>query len=248
MKLLLTSAGIANDSIRAALVELLGKPIDQCKAVCIPTAIYALPDGVGDAWLTLRALDLGWAEYGALELTALPTLPEDCWLPALEAVDCVIVGGGNGGYLNHWMHASGLGARLPALLRDKLYLGVSAGSVVATHSFQADPVALAERGIYRDADYEEDAPPGAGSDWTLGLVPFVIRPHLNADYFPTATIERFARSAAALDVPLYAIDDATAIAVDNGDVRVVSEGEWKLFDAPHAASTRWRKGSKPVGL
>ncbi len=127
------------------------------------------------------------------------------------------------------MQASGLAAKLPTLLQDTVYVGVSAGSVVATHSFQADPVALAERGVYRDADFEEDAPLGGGSDKTLGLLDFVIRPHLNADYFPTATLELFARSAAALDVPLYAFDDQTALAVVDGDVRVISEGEWKLF-------------------
>ncbi|HEY8597737.1 MAG TPA: Type 1 glutamine amidotransferase-like domain-containing protein [Thermomicrobiales bacterium] len=231
MKFLLTSVGIANASIHQALIELFGKPIEQCNALCIPTAIYALPSGTGDSWLTLRELaGLGWREFGVLELTALPSVPEECWLPALEAADCLIVGGGNGGYLNFWMQESGLAAKLPALLRDKVYLGVSAGSVVVTHSFQADPVALAERGVYRDADFEEDAPLGAGSDKTLGLVDFVIRPHLNADYFPTATLERFARSAAALDVPLYAFDDQTALAVVDGDVRVISEGEWKLFD------------------
>ncbi len=211
-------------------MDLLGKPIAECKAVCIPTAIYALPSGVADAWLMLRELDLGWQEYGVIELTALPSIPEDCWLPAVEAADCVIVGGGNSGYLCHWMEQSGLGARLPALLRDKVYVGVSAGSMVVTHSYQMDPVALAERGIYRDADYEEDAPPNAGSAKTLGLVPFVIRPHLNADYFPTATLERFARSAAALDVPLYAFDDQTALKVVDGKVEVISEGAWKLFD------------------
>ena len=237
MKFLLTSAGISNDSIRAALVGLLGKPIDQCRAVCIPTAIYALPSGVGDSWLTLRTLDLGWAEYGALELTALPTIPEDCWLPALEAADCLLVGGGNTGYLSHWLQQSGLGARLPALLRDTVYVGVSAGSMVATHSLQIDRDHLARAGIYRDADFAEDAPRGAGSDRALGFLPFVIRPHLNADYYPSATLARFSQSAAALDVPLYAIDDETAIAVDNGAVRVVSEGEWRLFDGGREAAS-----------
>jgi dipeptidase E len=230
VKLLLTTDGISNASIRAALVELLGRPIDQCKAVCIPTAISAQPGGGGNAWLTLRELDLGWAEYGALELTALPTLPEECWLPALQAADCLLVGGGNTGYLSHWMWASGLGTRLPALLQDTVYVGVSAGSMVATHSLQIDRHYLARTGIYRDVDFAEDAPLGAGSDRALGFVPFVIRPHLGADYYPTATLARFARSADGLDVPLYAIDDETAIAVDDGAVRVVSEGEWNRFD------------------
>ena len=239
MKLLLTSAGISNERIRAALVELLGKPIAECSAVCIPTAIYALPSGVGDAWQTLRQLDLGWREYGALELTALPTLPEDCWLPALEAADCLLVGGGNNGYLSHWLQASGLAARLPGLLRDKVYVGVSAGSMVVTHSLQIDRDYLARTDIYRDADFEEDAPLGAGSDRALGLVPFVIRPHLGAEYFPTATAERFARSAAALDVPLYAIDDQSALKVIDGEVKVVSEGEWRVFgeDRPQITSS-----------
>lgn len=236
MKFLLTSAGISNDSIRAALVDLLGKPIEACKAVCIPTAIYALPSGVGDGWLTLHLLNLGWEEYGLLELTALPTIPEECWLPALEAADCLLVGGGNNGYLAHWLHQSGLAARLPALLRDTVYVGVSAGSMVATHSLQADQEYLARTGVYRDADFEEDAPLGAGSDRALGLLPFVIRPHLGADYFPTATAERFARSAAALDVPLYAIDDQTALKVVDGEVEVVSEGEWRLFPAGKAGA------------
>ena len=40
MKLLLTSVGITNGSIRAALVDLLGKPFAETKALCVPTAIY----------------------------------------------------------------------------------------------------------------------------------------------------------------------------------------------------------------
>jgi hypothetical protein len=50
MKLLLTSAGIKNKSIRDALVDLLGKPIAESNALCIPTAIYAFPGGAGFAW------------------------------------------------------------------------------------------------------------------------------------------------------------------------------------------------------
>lgn len=231
MKLLLTSAGITNQSIRQALVDLLGKPIAESSAVCVPTAIYAMPGGSGFAWQELREFgQLGWQALAVLELTALPSLPDEHWLPALEAADAIIVGGGNGGYLCYWMQASGLAARLPALLKDKVYRGVSAGSMLVTHSFQVDPDELKRTGIYKDADYDEAAPPNAGSDQTLGLVDFVIRPHLNADYFPTATLERFAKSAARLDVPLYAIDDQTAIKVVDGEVRVISEGEWKLFD------------------
>ena len=43
MKLLLTSAGIRNPSIEKALVDLLGKPISEASALCIPTAMYGHP-------------------------------------------------------------------------------------------------------------------------------------------------------------------------------------------------------------
>jgi dipeptidase E len=86
MKLLLTSAGIANDSIRDALVDLLGRPVEEATAVLIPTAIYALPDGPADAWEMARYVgDMGWKRLGIIELTALPTVEEDHWLPAVEA-------------------------------------------------------------------------------------------------------------------------------------------------------------------
>lgn len=230
MKLLLTSAGITNTSIHNALVELLGKPIAEANAVCIPTAIYALPSGVGDAWLMLRELDLGWHSYGVLELSAMPSILEEHWLPALEAADVIIVCGGNTGYLSYWLHASGLAARLPILLETRVYVGISAGSAMLTQGVNVDAEVLAQTGVYYDDEYDEAAPLHFGSDKTLQLVNFVIRPHLNAEYFPAITLERMADAAARVDVPLYAFDDQTALKVVDDQVDVISEGEWKLFD------------------
>ncbi len=231
MRLLLTSAGITNDGIREALVELLGKPIARSEAICVPTAIYALPGGIGYAWRTLRELGgMGWQGFGVLELTALPSILEEHWVPAVEAADVIIVGGGNTGYLSYWMQESGLAERLPELLKKKVYVGVSAGSMVVTHSLNVNREELEKTGVYHDDEYDEAAPPNAGSDKTLKLVDFVVRPHLNADYFPDATLELMERAAARVDVPLYAIDDQTAIKVVGGEVEVVSEGEWKLFN------------------
>ena len=50
MKLLLTSAGIKNPSIHAALLDLLGKPIAESTALCISTSSYALRRGPSLAW------------------------------------------------------------------------------------------------------------------------------------------------------------------------------------------------------
>jgi hypothetical protein len=42
-RLLLTSAGVRNATIRDALLDLLGRPIEDCTALCIPTAMYGHP-------------------------------------------------------------------------------------------------------------------------------------------------------------------------------------------------------------
>ncbi len=232
MKFLLTSAGLTNTSIRVALEDLLGKPIASSKAVYIPTAMYANPGGSGFVWNELREQgELGWQELGMLELTTLPSLPEHYWLPSLEAADVIWVGGGNTGYLSYWVQASGFAQRVPRLLSKAVYVGVSAGSMMVTHSLHVNLSELKETGMYHDDEYNEAAPPNAGSNKTLGLVDFVIRPHLNlVEYFPNLTLCYLERAASRVDVPMYAIDDQTAIQVVDGKVVVISEGEWKLFE------------------
>ncbi len=232
MKFLLTSAGLTKKSIRLALEDLLGKPIASSKAVYIPTAMYGHPGGSSFVWNGLREQgELGWQELGVLELTTLPSLPEHYWLPPLEAADVIWVSGGNAWYLSYWMQASGFAHRVPRLLSKAVYGGVSAGSMMVTHSLHANLEELKETGRYHDDEYNTDAPPNAGSDKMLGLVDFVIRPHLNlVEYFPNITLAYLERAAARVDRPMYAIDDQTAIRVVDGNVGVISEGEWKLFE------------------
>ena len=231
MKLLLTSNGVTNGSIRTALVELLGKPIAQAEAVCVPTAIYAMPGGGSYAWQGLREVDgLGWRGFGLLELTALPSIEEGHWMPSVEAAEAIVVGGGITPYLSYWMQESGFAERLPGLLEDRVYVGASAGSMVMSPGLNVDREELERTGVYNDDEYDDPAPPGAGSDQGLGLVDFAVRPHLNSGDFPDADLATMAGWAAKLDVSTYAIDDETAIKVVDGEVEVVSEGEWRLFE------------------
>ena len=234
MKLLLTSAGTSNDSIRAALVELLGKPIEEASAVAVPTAMYAYPEGVRWGWESLRHFaDMGWREMGVLELTALPTLEEEHWRSVVEAADAILVGGGNTCYLSYWFQESGLAERLPPLLdRGLVYLGVSAGSMVVTPGLNVDRERLAATGVYYDDEYDEVTIAGAGSDAGLGLVAFGVRPHLGSEDFPMVTEEAMQRAAAKIDYPLYAIDDQTALKVVDDRVQVVSEGKWHRLSPP----------------
>jgi dipeptidase E len=220
MKLLLTSGGVSNTSIHNALVDLLGKPITQSSALCIPTAAYANPmAGPGGAYriITGRAAtplcELGWKSLGVLELTALPSIPEEQWVPLVRQTDALLVGGGDALYLAHWMRESGLADLLPSLT-DAVWVGVSGGSMVMAPNVGEEPI------IWK--------PPGGG-DRALGLVDFSIFPHVDHEALPDNSMANAEEWAAKLPVPGYAIDDQTAIKVTDGTVEVVSEGHWKLF-------------------
>ncbi|WP_305783108.1 Type 1 glutamine amidotransferase-like domain-containing protein [Symbioplanes lichenis] len=218
MKLLLTSGGVTNPSIEAALVRLLGKPIAECHALCVPTAQWGHPmcgpasvQGFVGAGPGFRHFSgLGWASLGVLELTALPTVGADRWVPWVREADVLLADGGDATYLAHWMRESGL-ADLLSTLPDKVWVGVSAGSMVMAP---------------RIGDYFVEWA-GAPDDRTLGVVDFAIFPHLNL--FPTNTPADAARWAADIGGPAYAIDEQTALTVVDGTVEVVSEGEWTKF-------------------
>lgn len=214
MKLLLTSGGIKNNSIRNALVDMLGKPIEQSTALFIPTAAHPL--GPFLVWrATQDFIELDWKEFGVLELTALPSIRQEHWLPKLEAADALLVGGGDPLYLCYWMQQSGLADLLPGL-RETVYVGLSAGSLVMAPNIGEDFVRW-------------KPPTGGDSDRTLGLVDFAMYPHLDHEALPENTMANAVKWAAGLTVPGYAIDDQTALKVIDGAVEVVSEGHWKLF-------------------
>ena len=138
MRFLLTSAGIKNTSIHDALVGLLGKPIAECRALCIPTGGYGSPYGSPEgAWRFISGhsdqpmCELGWKSLGVLELTALPSIDEERWVPWVRETDVLLVNGGDALYLGHWMRQSGLADLLPSL-SETVYVGFSAGSMVLT--------------------------------------------------------------------------------------------------------------------
>jgi len=219
MKLLLTSAGIKNESIRTALLGLLDKPIEESSALAISTASYALPGGAGMAWKFIAGrepetpmCELGWKSLGVLELTALPSLDEELWVPVVRETDVLLVNGGDPLYLRHWMQDSGFAGLLPSL--HNVYVGLSAGSMVMAPNVGEDFVGWR-------------AP--AGGDQGLGLVDFAIFPHLDHPELPENTMADAERWAAGMAVPCYAIDDGTAIRVNDGSVDIISEGNWKLF-------------------
>ena len=220
MKLLLSSAGVKNPSIHAALLDLLGKPIEECDALAIPTATYGHPMGspqgayrfiTGQS--TTPMCELGWKSIGMLELTALPSLDRGRWEPWVRAADVLLVNGGDALYLAHWVRESGLLDLFPTL-EDTVWAGLSAGSMVMTPRIGREFVG------WQPAD---------GGDDALGLVDFSIFPHLEHPELPKNTLDAAERWAAGLGNGAYGIDDDTAITVVDGEVTVVSGGMWTRF-------------------
>lgn len=221
MKLLLTSGGVTNSSIRAALVDLLGKPIEESTALCIPTAQYGHPwvgPGV-KVWEFISGhsenpmVNLGWKSVGVLELTALPSLDEKRWKPVVREADVLLAAGGDALYLCHWMRESGLADILPTLDRQ-VWVGLSAGSMVMTPQIGKEFMGW---------------PPLTGNDSALGVVDFCLCPHLAPDGAPGNSMAAAEKWAAGVSHESCAMDDQTAITVVDGVVSVISEGTWRHF-------------------
>lgn len=228
MKFLLTSSGIANESIQNALVDLLGKPIAESSALFVPTGMYPFPGGGEGAWRAISGsaksplCELGWKSLGLLELTALPSIQRESWVPTLQDTDALLVWGGNVLYLCHWMRQSGLAGLLPTL-QNLTYVGVSAGSIAMT-PYNCD-AEFNRQFVPPDSDMAVEA------ERALGLVDFALTVHLdNPDpIFEDNSLANVERWAAGVPVSTYAIDDQTAIKVSGDTFEVVSDGHWTMF-------------------
>jgi len=222
MKMLLTDAGVTNPSIEAALIELLGKPIEQSVALDVPTAMHPIPNGAFQGRKVVAGLEarspftqLPWKAVGLLELTALPSVGRDRWEPTLRAADALLVEGGDALYLAHWMRESGIAELLPEL-DELVYVGLSAGSMVMTPSIGK-----------AFANWE----PPEGGDETLGFVDFSLCPHVAWNGGEGNSVESAQKWAATIGRRAFATDKDTAIKVVNGIEEVVSEGTWRVYNA-----------------
>jgi dipeptidase E len=246
MKLLLTSSGAKNATIRDALVALLGKPISESSALFVPSGIYPFAGGQYFAAQAIRGENesslcaLGWKSLGMLELTALPHIEKSAWVPAVKEADALIVWGGDPLFLSHWMRETGLTELLRSLQSGPVYVGVSAGSMAATSIFGETYAGYPRTGTplecsdvvfsSADGDFTQSFVTARGA----GFVDFTLIPHLDHPDHVDASLLNAKTWAAKLPVPVYAIDDQTAIKVGDGRIDVISEGRWHVFQASTA--------------
>lgn len=241
MKLLLTSSGCGNPSLRSSLVEMLGQPIEESTALLVPTGAYPFPGG---PFLATRAITgasvsplagLGWKQLGVLEPSVLPSVDREIWEADVRAADAILVWGGNPVFLAYWMRESGLGEVLADL--DSVYVGVSAGSIctatVFAESMPEPPRGAGDVLSIDPISYQMSAGP---AEWVIvsatgmGLTDFAIIPHYENPNHEDAQGTNVEAWAARMSTPVYAIDDQSAVRVVGGSVDVVSEGQWHLFN------------------
>ena len=217
MKLLLTSGGLTNKSIEKALFELVGKKPEDTSLVFIPTASNM---EVGDKdWFINDLINIHKQKFKSVNITDISAVPEDIWRPQLETADILFFEGGNTYHLMRWINKSGLIHILPELLKTKVYVGLSAGSMVTSPDLDV----LLSQVIYGD-DAEEENMDG------LGLTDFYFLPHLNSPFFPVRMEEKIREAAKTLPKKIYALDDQSALKVVDGKVEVISEGKYLEFN------------------
>ncbi|MGB3331068.1 MAG: Type 1 glutamine amidotransferase-like domain-containing protein [Thermomicrobiales bacterium] len=242
MKLLLTSNGITNPSIEGALVDLLGKPIAEAHVLVVATGIYPFPGGPNYAYKMLHGqiggplAALGWASVGVLELSVLPSIGRDVWVPAVQEADALLVWGGDPLFLAYWMRASGLADLLPTVRPEMVYVGVSAGAIAAATVFGetymglpdtiATPLSVKEV-VFTTGD--GDLPLTFATADGVGLVDFAVIPHYTEPDHREASAANAVTWAGLLPGTTYALDDQSAVRVVDGAVDVISEGRWERF-------------------
>ena len=130
MKLLLTSWWIRNKSIEEALFSLSDKKPEEMTLVFIPTASNL---EIGDkSWLINDLIRLKELNFKSIEITDISAVDENIWKPSIEKADILFFEWGNTYHLMEWINKSGLARDLQTMLKDKIYVWVSAWSMVAS--------------------------------------------------------------------------------------------------------------------
>lgn len=214
MKLLLTSEGLTNRTISDSLFKLVGKMPEETSIVYVPTAT----ENIKDKWLNHDLKNIRKLNVKSLEVIDISTSPIDVWIKKFEAADVLFFGGGDTFRLMYWMDKSGLKEIIQSLLKSKVYVGISAGSCVAS-----DSVTNSVQDLF-------DEPYRLKIDDGLNFVNFQIVPHLNSPYFGKIREEHIREEARKMSEPVYAIDDQCAVEVNNDTVSVIGNGKHFEFN------------------
>ena len=218
MKLLLTSSGLSNDSITRSLFELTNKKPEDTTVVFVPTASN-VESGDKD-WLIKDLLNLQKQNFKSIEITDISAVDETIWRPSFERADVLFFEGGNTYHLMRWLNKTGLTQTLKDILQDKVYVGVSAGSMVTG----PDLSLKLSQAIYEEDMIETEEMQG------LGFVDFYFLPHLHSEWFAKMKKENIEKTCEYVTKTVYALDDNSALKVVDGHIEIISEGEYLVLN------------------
>lgn len=225
MRMLLTANGVREGGpVQDALRELLGKPLSECRTVVVLDAMLPFP---GDKGKMLEHLQhyraLGWAQCDILTLSSGPQSLVESRLRSADAIFCY---GGTNHWLAHAWRTSGLAPVLRELLEEKVYIGLSAGSMIFSRLHGAAVEALDDHDEVAMLELDTVGPALPLFDWFLV-------PHLGAAAFPEQTDAWAARVAPRFGGPVWFLDDASALLIRDpgGEPEIVTSGHWLRFDA-----------------
>lgn len=214
MKLFLTSGGITNKSIAEALFDLVGKKPEDTSLVFVPTAANT---EMGDkGWFIDDLINLKKQNFKSIDIADISALPKEIWQKKFDEADVLFFEGGDTYHLMGWVNKSGLRELLPEYLKTKVYVGLSAGSMITN----PDLARKISQVVYQE-DFDKDRDMEG-----LKYVDFYFLPHLNSEYFPILREKEIRKATEDMTNKIYALDDQSALKVIDGKVEVVSEGNW----------------------
>jgi dipeptidase E len=218
MKLLLTSAGITNNSISKALFDLVGKEPEDTSLAFIPTAAN-IESGDKD-WFINDLNNLKKLNLKSIDIVDISAVSEDNWRPRLEAVDAIFFEGGNVYHLMEWVNKSGLRNLLPELLKTRVYVGLSAGSMITNPDLS---LKISQVVYDEDLDKTEDVE-------GLKYVDLYLLPHLNSKWFPKLKEPNISEAVKDIKKKVYALDDESALKIVDDKIDIISEGDYLVYN------------------
>jgi len=218
MKLLLTSAGITNDAIATALSGLAGRPLSELSIIHIPTAANL---EVGDKeWIIDELVKLKGCHFKSIDILDVAGVSPEVWKARMNTADIISFGGGNEQYLAKLFEKIGMKDFLTSVLETKVYVGTSAGSMVAGQYLSRELLKI----IYPEEDFGEIL------EMPMKFYNFSFIPHLNSKWFTSARKDILEKIKDKLSYSVYATDDETAIKIDGEKIEIVGKGDYWVYN------------------
>lgn len=168
MKLFLTSSGLS-DKNEQMFLELLEQDPKGLRVAFIPTAMNQESEELKQTYIPVDVADLEHLGM-KVEFIDLVNIKEENIVSALDSFDIIYVYGGNTFYLMHHIVLSGFKKHFKEIMKDKIYFGVSAGSIIAGPDVSIAGLKGGDTNDIGLVDMEG-----------LSVVPFSLLPHWNGE-------------------------------------------------------------------